>query len=296
MALASPLKLTAALLIASAPLAFAQTSEETAEAPADAATYSADTVLARIGETEVTLGHITLMVSLLPEQYQQLPDDTLMQGIIEQLIDQTVLADAAGSEADWSEELALRVENERRAVLARAVIDATAEMEIDEKDIQAAYNEAIGSQPAEQEFNASHILVETEEKAQELVEALKGGADFAETAQAESTGPSGPNGGSLGWFGAGAMVPEFDSVVTAMEVGTISDPVQTQFGWHVITLNETREKPKPTLAETRGQFENQIRQERVQARIAELRDAAEVEDLSAEVPASAIRDLSIFDQ
>lgn len=302
----SRLSRTAALLAATLPLATlatAQSTEET-EAPATEEAvqaeaqsfYDADTIVARIGNTEVTLGHIALMVSLLPEQYQQLPDETLMEGIIEQMVDQTVLAEAAGAEADWPDALALRVENERRAVLARSVIDAAAEADIDEKDVQAAYNEAIGSLPAEKEFNASHILVETEEEALALVETLEGGADFAETAKTESTGPSGPNGGSLGWFGPGAMVPEFDNIVTTMEVGAISAPVKTQFGWHVITLNETREKPKPTLAETREQFEGQIRQQRVQDRIAELREAAEVENLSGDIPASAIRDMSIFDQ
>ena len=76
-----------------------------------------------------------------------------------------------------------------------------------------------------------------DDEAKAIVEELKGGADFAATAREKSTGPSGPGGGSLGWFGAGAMVPEFETAVAAMEAGDISDPVQTQFGWHVIKLN-----------------------------------------------------------
>ncbi len=287
-----------AALLSFATMATAQTSEETApaeETPAEVVSnYDATTVVARVGTTEITLGHVTLMASMLPEQYAQLPDEALFEGIVEQLIDQILLSEEAGEPASWSPQLQLRIENERRAVLARSSLEAVAEKPIEEREIQAAYNEAIGKIPAEKEFNASHILVETEEKALELMESLRAGGDFAETAKVESTGPSGPNGGSLGWFPAGAMVPEFDEVVTTMEPGAISDPVQTQFGWHVITLNETRDKPKPSLEETRGEFENQIRQQKVQEHIAALREAGDVENLSEDIPASAVRDTSIF--
>lgn len=283
--------------LASPALAQSSSAEASSEAEAIAApTYDAATVLAKVGDVEITLGHASLLAALLPEQYQQLPDEALLEGIVEQLVDQTVLASTTGTEEEWSTRLKLLLANERRAALAREAVENSLAEPVEEKAIQAAYNEAIGKVPAEEEFNASHILVETEEKAVELSESLRGGADFAETAKLESTGPSGPNGGQLGWFGRGAMVPEFDEAVASMDVGAISDPVKTQFGWHVIRLNETREKPKPTLAETRDQFENQIRQERLQERITALRESATVEDFKDQIPASAIRDFSIFDQ
>ncbi|QHQ36921.1 peptidylprolyl isomerase [Algicella marina] len=294
--LATGLTASTLLLCTAANAQETNVTEEEPQATEAVAEYSAETVVATVGDTEITLGEIALLSQMLPDQYKQLPDETLIEGIVEQLVDQTLLAEEAGSEDDWSQRLKLQVELERKAVLARTTVDTEMAKPVDEKQVQAAYNEAIGSLPAETEYSASHILVETEEKAKELKETIENGADFADTAKAESTGPSGPNGGSLGWFGAGAMVPEFDSVVTTMEVGTVSEPVQTQFGWHIIQLNETREKAKPTLEETRAEFENQIRQQRLQEQLEALRSEAQVNiDLDA-VPASAIRDITIFDQ
>ena len=146
-----------------------------------------------------------------------------------------------------------------------------------EADVQAAYDEQFGSAEPEQEFNASHILVETEEEAREIMETVKGGADFAETAKEKSTGPSGPGGGSLGWFGKGAMVPAFEAAVVELEPGEVSEPVQTQFGWHVIKLNETRTAEAPALEDVRTDIENQLRQETLQAEIERLAEAADVD-------------------
>ena len=106
-------------------------------------------------------------------------------------------------------------------------------------------------------IRARHILVETEEEANSLIEDLNGGRDFAELAREESTGPSGPNGGDLGFFGRGQMVPSFEQAAFALEDGEISAPVQTQFGWHVIKVEERRAAPVPTF----GQLSPEIRQE-----------------------------------
>ncbi len=127
--------------------------------------------------------------------------------------------------------------------------------------LQAAYDEKFADAEPTKEFNASHILVETEDEAKTLVTELEGGADFAELAKEKSTGPSGPNGGELGWFGAGMMVKEFEDVVMGMEVGAVSAPVQTQFGWHVIRLNETRMKDAPPLADVREELADEVQQQ-----------------------------------
>ena len=119
--------------------------------------------------------------------------------------------------------------------------------------------------------------METEEEAREIMETVKGGADFAETAKEKSTGPSGPGGGSLGWFGKGAMVPAFEVAVVELEPGEVSEPVQTQFGWHVIKLNETRTAEAPALEDVRTDIENQLRQQTLQAEIERLAEAADVD-------------------
>ncbi len=145
------------------------------------------------------------------------------------------------------------------------------------------------------EFNASHILVESEEEAQAVIEELEGGADFAALAKEKSTGPSGANGGSLGWFGPGMMVEEFETAVAEMEPGEVSDPVQTQFGWHVVKLNETRLPEAPEMSEVRGTLESEIWEERLREEIAAVVDAAEVErsDVSGIDP-SVLKDTSLI--
>ena len=252
----------------------------------------ADTVVATVGDTDITIGHMIVLRSRLPQQYQQLPDDVLFQGILEQIVQQVVVGQAAG---DLSREHALAIENERRALLASQLIEEVAEGAVTDDALQAAYDEAYGNLEPETEFNAAHILVETEEEARALIEELDGGADFATLAREHSTGPSGPNGGSLGWFGKGMMVPPFEEAVIALEPGAFSqDPVQTQFGWHVLILNETRVKDAPTLDAVREDLAAEVQGAAVDARVQELTDAAEITraDVSAIDPA-ILRDLSL---
>ena len=241
----------------------------------DDAGPKADTVVATVNGTDITVGHMIVARAALPPQYQELPDDVLFTGILDQLIQQAALADTF--EGDLPARVTLSLENEKRSLTAGEVIEKMMADPLPEADVQAAYDEQFGSAEPEQEFNASHILVETEEEAREIMETVKGGADFAETAKEKSTGPSGPGGGSLGWFGKGAMVPAFEAAVVELEPGEVSEPVQTQFGWHVIKLNETRTAEAPALEDVRTDIENQLRQETLQAEIERLAEAADVD-------------------
>jgi len=256
---------------------------------------NADTVIASVNGSEITLGHVIVLRSQLPSEYQSLPDDVLFEGIINQIIEQSLLA--ASVEANGVEiprEVGLALENEKRALLASVQIDAVVNREISDEALQVAYDEAYGDLPAEPEFNASHILVETEEEALALIETLNGGADFAEMAKDKSTGPSGPNGGELGWFGLGMMVVEFEEAVVGMEAGGLSAPVQTQFGWHVVRLNDKRDKPAPTLEETRPTLMDTLRQLAVEEEIAALSEGAEITRPPEGFDASLMRDLSLL--
>ncbi|MEM8787744.1 MAG: peptidylprolyl isomerase [Pseudomonadota bacterium] len=258
-------------------------------APAFAQDVTADTVVARIGDEEITFGQVLVVRRTLPERYQNLPDEVLLNGIVDQLVDQYLLSQEVEA-AGLSKTIELRLQTERRAILAGEQIRTVTEAAIDDEAVQAAYDEGIGAQPAQTEYNASHILVETEAAAQEIVETLAGGADFATLAQERSTGPSGPNGGSLGWFGAGSMVPEFEQAVVALEAGEVSAPVQTQFGWHVIILNETREVPPPPLEQVEGELRAQIAQDRIAAHLEDLRNGTSVEILTEGLAPGALRD------
>ncbi|WP_370399601.1 peptidylprolyl isomerase [Sulfitobacter sp. JB4-11] len=241
---------------------------------------SVDTVVATVNGTDITLGHMIIARASLPEQYRQLPDEVLFSGILDQLVQQAALADTY--EGDLPARVTLSLENEARSLTAGEVIERNMAMPVSDEDLQAAYDAQYADVEAGDEYNASHILVETEEEAKALKEELDGGADFAALAREKSTGPSGPGGGSLGWFGKGMMVPTFEAAVIEMEPGAVSDPVQTQFGWHVIKLNETRKTQAPSLESVREELELQLRQTRVQGAIEDVTATADVDRSGSE--------------
>jgi peptidyl-prolyl cis-trans isomerase C len=262
-----------------APLAFVAALALPAAAQ-DTVTADPSTVVATVGDTEITVGHMIVAWASLPEQYQGLPDDVLFQGILDQLVQQSALQQKFDGELPAR--IPLQLENERRSLTAGEAINQLMEEPLDEADVQAAYEADYGNAEQETEYNASHILVETEEAALAVIEEIEGGADFAAVAREKSTGPSGPNGGQLGWFGTGAMVPEFEQAVVELEVGAVSAPVKTQFGWHIITLNESRIQDAPALEEVREQIELQLRQIRVQSEIEAVTAAADVDHSGSE--------------
>lgn len=234
-----------------------------------------DAVMATVGETEITLGHMLALRATLPEEYNQIPANVLFRGVLDQLVQQELLSQA--QEGSLSPIAQLRLDNEQRAITASDVIAEVTGDAVTDEALQTAYESEYGGTTEEIEYRAAHILVETEEEARALVEEIAGGANFAALAQEHSTGPSGPSGGDLGWFGAGVMVPEFSEAVTALGVGDVSDPVQTQFGWHVIKLDETRMKEQPSLAEVRDELADTLRRQALDAHIAQLESASAVD-------------------
>ena len=247
---------------------------------------SADTVVASVNGTEITVGHMILVRESLPEQYRNLPNEQLFDGILEQLIQQTLLADLIGD--NDSREIRLTLENDRRLMKASQAVEELSAQAIGEDEIAASYDDRYADADMGMEYDASHILVETEEAAVNLIDKLQAGADFVELAKEFSTGPSGPGGGALGWFGLGMMVPPFEAAVVAMEKGAISSPVKTDFGWHVIKLNDTRAISAPALDEVRGEIIAELQRIAIERRIDELRQQATisrtpVEDIGVEV-------------
>ncbi|ATF19985.1 peptidylprolyl isomerase [Phaeobacter gallaeciensis] len=246
----------------------------------------ANTVVATVNGEEITIGHMIIARATLPQQYQQLPDDVLYDAILDQLIQQTSLKQELNGEVP--KYVALSLENEARSLLAADVIEKVMENAASDEDLRAAYDEKYTDGTGGDEFNASHILVETKEDAAEVRAELDAGADFATLARERSTGPSGPNGGELGWFGKGRMVPEFEEAVLVMGAGDVSAPVQTQFGWHVIKLNDRRTSAAPAFDEVREELATQMRQDAVEDRVLSLTTAAtierpEIEDLDPSI-------------
>jgi len=154
-----------------------------------------------------------------------------------------------------------QIELQKRALLFNAfATDFVENNQATEQEVLDTYEEQIALAPS-REYKARHILVDTQSAAVALTEELKGGADFIELAKEHSTGPSAPSGGDLGWFTAQAMVQPFSKAVAAMENGAFTaEPVQTQFGWHIILREDSRDATPPPLDSVRNTIEQQIEQ------------------------------------
>ena len=265
---------------------------------------SADTVIATVGDTEITLGHMIVLKQRLPQQYQSLPPNVLFEGILDQLVQQTIL----GSDApELSAGSVKTLENEERALRAAEVVTDIAEEVVTDEAVEAAYNAQIADLPEAMEYNADHILFQlaadasedeiaaARARAEETIADLAGGADFGTLAQERSEGPSGPSGGALGWFEPARMVTEFGDAVQAMEAGGISEPVRTQFGYHVIRLNESRAVAPPTIDELRPSIVEQLQRDAIDARITAISEGLDVDRSGMEgVDPALLDDLSLL--
>ncbi|MGB0959806.1 MAG: peptidylprolyl isomerase [Halocynthiibacter sp.] len=261
--------------------------------PTYAEDLSADTVLATVNGTDITLGHMIITREQLPAQYRQLPAEVLYDGIMEQLINQVVLSQNAGDTI--SKRSMLTLELDRRALQADEALKGIADGATTDEAIKAAYEARFKNAEKQPEYKARHILLESEDDAKAVIALLNEGGDFIELAKEKSTGPSGPSGGDLGWFQKGAMVDVFFDAVVTLEEGGISAPVKSQFGWHVIKLDEKRLADTPTLEEMRGELSNEIQSDAVQKAIEKLNESADITKIDkADLDVTKLFDTSLI--
>lgn len=227
------------------------------------------------GET-IWLEEVLRAAEGLPQEYRQAPMDTYFDQLVLEVVD-TRLAAKAGHGAKLNEDAAVAEAMRQAAdrVLAEAYLSATIADQMTEEAIVAAYDAFVADTSSREQVTASHILVETKEAAMGIIDMLNDGADFAEIAKEKSTGPSGPNGGSLGNFGRGQMVPAFEAAAFSLPIGSFSgEPVQTQFGWHVIKVSDRAIAPAPGLEEMRGQLANNLSRQSLGRLLESLRASA----------------------
>lgn len=262
-------------------------------APVLAQDATADTVVATVNGTEITLGHMIAAKLALPEQYKTLPDETLFKGVLDQLVQQAALEQSVTPTK--MDELTLA--NNRREYLSNMALIAVVKTAVTDATLQAAYDAKFKDAAPQKEFSAAHILVADEAKATELKKQLDDGADFAELAKANSTDTgSGANGGDLGWFGLGAMVKPFEDAVVGAEVGKVVGPIKSDFGYHLILVKETRIAEKPTLDALREELTADIQQKAIAAHIKEITDAASVEKPGEALDPKLLSDVTLLDK
>ena len=254
---------------------------------------TADTVVATVNGTAITIGHMIVLRDGLPDQYKSLPDDVLFKGILDQLIQQETLTQSIGNDISRQDKLTL--DNQRRGYLSGVALEPIIASSVTDASLQAAYDKRFKDQAPATEYHAAHILVATEEEAKAIKLELDGGADFAELAKTKSTDTgSGQAGGDLGWFGIGAMVKPFEDAVIAAEVGKVTEPVKSDFGWHLILVQETRIADAPSLDDLRDELAPEIEQAAIDAKVAELSALATVTRSDEGIDPALINDLSLL--
>lgn len=249
------------------------------------------TVLVSVNGEDITVGNIISFQSRLSDQYQSMEDSVLFDGILKQLIQQTILSQKVNIHSD---RIKYALENQTRAFLSTELVGKLSEIEVIESEIESLYVKFSTDIERKKEYNASHILVETETEAEELSLSLKNGADFSELAKTYSTGPSGAQGGNLGWFGQGAMVPTFENAVIKLKIDELSVPIQTQFGWHLIKLNDVRKTPVPTIEEVRKELITEIKKKKIDFEMSKIIDSADVIYSDLEIDPKIIREVSMI--
>ncbi|MFQ5774836.1 MAG: peptidylprolyl isomerase [Kiloniellaceae bacterium] len=241
-----------------------------------------DPVVARVDGDAIHRSEVFALANNLPPQYQaQIAQ--LYPLLVQRLID-FKLAGRAGRAAGLAddEEVKARMAEVEERVIRDVYLERAIDARVTEEGLQARYRDFLAANPPGTEQRARHILLETEEQAREVIAKLDQGADFAALAQEHSTGPSAPQGGDLGYFTDDQMVPEFAAAANALEPGQHSrEPTQTQFGWHVIKVEDRRPVAPPSFAEVEQRLREEMSREAVEAVLKDLRSGAQIEILPA---------------
>ena len=245
-------------------------------------------VVAKVGEMEITAQELAFAESELSRDFAQVPEDKRKAAILAALIDIKLLANKAAVEGlDEKDSFKARMAFVQSRNLHNLYFQETIVSNVSDEEVRERFEKEIAAMPAETEIKARHILVASEEEAKAIVAELAQGKDFAELAKEKSTGPSSANGGDLGFFGKGQMVPEFEEAAFALEDGKFTTtPVKTQFGWHVILKEEAREKPKPEFDQVQDQIRQVVFREKYFDLIKAARSETEVEILDEELKAA----------
>ena len=234
--------------------------------------------VAEVNGSVIYLDEVMQLAEQVPDEYRRQPLGNYFDQLVDELID-TRLAAKAGADAQLDSDplIADAMAMAMRKVLAEAYLAQELRNAVTEDEVRAAYDRFVADADSREEVRAAHILVPDAVKAEALIAELDAGADFAELAREHSTGPSGPNGGDLGYFPRGAMVPAFETAAFSMEVGSYSAfPVQTQFGFHILNVMDKRTGEAPAFDVMREQLAQTLTRQALVRQLELLRVGAEI--------------------
>lgn len=245
--------------------------------------FAQNKVLAIVNGETITETDVKLAAEDLATQYPNLPPEKQKEVALDFLIEVKVAAQKAKAEKlDESDDFKRKLAYARERILMERILTREGDKASTPDAIKKYYDEQVAQLKPVEEARARHILVEQEDEAKKIHARLKAGEDFAKIAKEASKDPgSGAEGGDLGFFTKDRMVPEFAEAAFALKVGEISQPVKSQFGWHVIKLEEKRNRPVPTLDQVKDRLQQALAQKAQGEFITKLREAAKVEKKDA---------------
>ena len=240
-------------------------------------------IVANVNNEDISLETMIHAMNELPPEIQSQPFMSYYEDLLERVIDIKLFAQE-GKKMKLDEEPSVRaaIDFVIEKVLMQAFLSKYVQENIKEENIKASYNNFIADETSREEIKASHILMDTESEAIDVINMLNDGDDFAELAKNKSTGPSGPSGGDLGWFKRGQMVPPFEKAAFSLNKNEITQrPVQTQFGWHVIKIFDKRIPEAPSYESMKSKLIQDLERKIVSKKIQDLRNDALIEKLSS---------------
>jgi peptidyl-prolyl cis-trans isomerase C len=242
----------------------------------------ADTVVARVNGVEIRASDVAVAEEDLGSNIQQLPPENRRDQVIGYLSDLILVAQAAEAKklAD-TPDFKRRLAHARNRLLMETLLQSEAKAATTDDAMRKTYDEAAKQMGGEKEVHARHILVDTEDEAKSIAAELKKGADFAELAKRSKEPGAGERAGDLGFFTKDQMVPAFSEAAFALEPGKISDPVKTEFGWHVIKVEDKRDRPVPPFEQVKSQIETYLTRKTQAEFVGKLRQEAKIERLDA---------------
>ena len=237
-------------------------------------------VVARANGVDIHLSDLAFAEEEIGSNMPQMPPDQKRDYLITYLTDVIIVSQAAEKQKlNERDDIRSRLAFDHNRVLMEAMLQDAGKAALSDEALHKVYDEAVKQMGNEQEVHARHILVPTEDEAKAIAAELKKGADFATLAKEKSKDPGAADGGDLGYFTKDQMVPEFSDAAFKLDKGQISDPVHTQFGWHIIKVEDKRTKPTPTFDQVKAQLTNYV-EHRAQAEMVDnLRKTATIERL-----------------
>ena len=254
---------------------------------------SADTPFIEVNGKIIKFGSAIIAFSKLQQRNVNFDESTIFSQIVQQLVNEELLSQKIDKENKLT---LLALEHEKRSAKAAQMVSKILKNFPNDELVNSAYKNLIDELKGSLEYNASHILVKDEDQAKTIRKDIDNGKNFEALAKEHSIGPTGKNGGNLNWFDLASMVPEFSTALIVLSEGDVSQPVQTKYGWHLIKLNETREKKIPEFKKIEAQLRQNLRQKKINDYLKSLTENSEINFVGKNINPNEITNIQLLEK